>query len=303
MSKHTTSTFVAMLLAVALATAFDAAPLDALAPHDPPASCRDALVLTPGETWRDPGAFPDGACFTVQAEVADLVAIEVSQDAFAPRVHIADFHGTEPAVSLRHRSATVVIATATEGTLWLRVVPDDPSGDEAPFRLTVSASPQTRDEDDSEIEVEPDPVAFPPSRRQTTIEHAFPGIADRNARGLCGSDRRPAGDDHADDFLCATALTSGSVSTGRLGNPRGDDRDVFQIDVESIRPIGLVAAGEVAMVAELFDRSGLRLDVVEGDDEGLRWVRTLVPGTYFLRLTSRDGSSGTYLVGLDLAGR
>ena len=128
-----------------------------------------------------------------------------------------------------------------------------------------------KSEEDGELEIEGDGLVA--------------GCVDRAAeirRALCAAE-----DDHGDTLNCATPMRC--RIHGELANGWGDDVDAFRFRVDGWRTVAIAARG--ATRGELFDAAGQRLDVARGD-AGFRLVRTLSPGTYFVRVAGE--SEGFY---------
>ena len=58
--------------------------------------------------------------------------------------------------------------------------------------------------------------------------------------------------------------------------------------------VTVTARGEIELALRLDDARGQRLERAVGGVEGVRLVRSLAAGTYFLRLAGQDGAEGTY---------
>jgi hypothetical protein len=92
------------------------------------------------------------------------------------------------------------------------------------------------------------------------------------------------------------------MAAGEIANDQDDDVDVYRFQVKTLAPIAIDVRGEAELAVALYDRHGLRL-ATAGEGDRLRLVRTLVvqtlvPGTYFVRLTGLGGSSGSYSIRL-----
>ena len=142
---------------------------------------------------------------------------------------------------------------------------------------------------DSELEIDPDPTVAQPGQ---LYDLATPPQALAAALGkLCQQTR---GDDHGDTFACATPLTQGQPLRGDLHQDGADDEDVFRFEVTALQPVAIRTQGEAALSFQLYDRHGQPLNLAARAAAGTSPVRTLVPGTYFLRLRAEDGSTGSY---------
>ena len=175
-----------------------------------------------------------------------------------------------------------------------------------------------KSETDGELEIDPDPLwsdplesdplgSDPQSPALGAESHDLPGVIAQLApwrAALCGQGEM---DDHSDGFLCATTLSWGEEIRGEIGNGWGDDSDVFRFHLSTLTTVELAARGEVELAGEVYDRHGMRLASLDGGlgggVDGLRWVRTLVPGTYFVRLAGRHGAAGKYSLELGAPGK
>ncbi len=141
------------------------------------------------------------------------------------------------------------------------------------FAAGCRASGFFKSEDNGELEIEGEGLAA--------------GCVDRAAelrQALCG-----VGDDHGDSLACATPIRC-SVH-GELANGWGDDVDVFRFRVDGWQTVEIATCSDFTTRGELFDAAGQSLDATGGDD-GFRMVRTLGPGTYFVRVAGE--SAGFY---------
>ena len=106
-------------------------------------------------------------------------------------------------------------------------------------------------------------------------------------RALCDRDDR---DDHGDSLMCASVIT-GKLN-GELSNGWGDDVDVFRFRLDSWQTVELSTAGSLGMRGELLDAQGRRLHTAQDHADDIHWIRSLGPGTYFLKLAA--SSEGPY---------
>lgn len=186
-----------------------------------------------------------------------------------------------------------------------------PDGDEWTALVTFPARALTKDD---EHEVDPDPVRSGATAQEGRwvrfasaadgeaivswlAEWISSGAVGEGVRVLAGGAlseapmlrldlaarcRDDANDDHGDTFACATPIGLGTVAA-ELENGWGDDEDVFRFRLDEMRSVTIEAAG---VSLGLYDRFGQRLATAAG-----AVVRTLVPGTYFVRV---DGAAGAY---------
>ncbi len=258
--------------------------------------CDSTVPLAPGETWRDPGGEAgDGACFELGLDSGGILMLDVSTSVSAAQARLI-LTGSEAtasgAFSRLQQSATGLVLDAPPGSYRVRVETEDPRQRLPPFILRARfAAGIAKSETDSEIEVDPDPFAGGPSRHDLSAASAPVRSA---LAELC---RQGEADDHGDVFACATALALEARAYGEIGSDWGDDADVFRFEVTALVPVEIrVRGAQTELAAELYDRHGQRLAVATGDSGDPRLVRSLVPGTYFVRIESRDGGEGRYSV-------
>ncbi len=196
--------------------------------------------------------------------------------------------GPEPA--LVERSAThLVLVVPAPGRQVFRLAASDPRRSLGDFRLATAFSPDAsrrsltkEGEDEEEIEIEANPLVYEGSGGSRPLASRLDE--------LCRSGEV---DDHGDSFPCATFLVPGRTVAGEIGNGWGDDQDVFVVvlggsPATELWALEIEVAGDVA--GGLYDRSGQRLAAGVGDG-GFRIVRTVRPGTYYLRVTGGDGTA------------
>lgn len=100
-------------------------------------------------------------------------------------------------------------------------------------------------------------------------------------------------DDHGDTLSCATELLPGEKTMGELGR---NDGDVFQFVLARQRTVSIESFGDTDARGALYDHHGHRLafDGDSVDGSGIRIVRTLGPGRYFVRVEGAGGAEGVY---------
>ena len=103
-------------------------------------------------------------------------------------------------------------------------------------------------------------------------------------------------DDHGTAALCATPLRLNEPVAGEIDNPWIDDEDVFRFRLQTLRTVEISTDGPTDTLGELQDRFGQRLG---GNDDGgrdgnFRLVRTLAPGSYFVRVEGVWAAAGPY---------
>ena len=245
--------------------------------------CDSVVPLLVGETWRDAGAQSTSACFAIEIESSGLLSVELILPATSPRAYLT-LGGDDDAAetTVLGRSSTSLLLVAASGNLGLRVASDDPRLPLAPFRLrTEWTDPDAEGEDDTEIELEPNPLSggchngeddteieLEPNpltggchngEDDTEIElepnpltgsvsgkvfdlSPIQNLGGPRLNGLCRSSfDRGEGDDDSDGLLCASELEAGREVSGVIANDWGDDVDVFRFEVETLAPVELLA--------------------------------------------------------------
>lgn len=153
----------------------------------------------------------------------------------------------------------------------------DKDGDPEEVEIDPDPTP-LKDGDPEEVEIDPDPLTTAP----------------RHIAEIC---RRMAADDYGDVMACASRLDPGTTVRADLGDGWGEDDDVFSFVLDELRTVHLTTTG-AATKGFLLDRWGHRLGADESAlDEGLRIVKTLAPGLYYVRL---KGETGAYELTLRL---
>jgi hypothetical protein len=276
--------------------------------------CTTVIPLTAGDAWRDPGrGVADSVCFDLDVDRSGIVALDLIS-AIAPQVRLV-FDGP----GRLRQTPTTLVASVEPGIVRVRVDGEDPRRPLPSFRLeTRFAAAVAKSETDGETELDPDPFAGCGAKSETDGETEL----DPDPFAGCGAksetdgeteldpdpftydlSRIPASlrphlaeicrqgpiDDHGDGFLCATALGTGET-TGEIANGWGDDVDVFRFRVKTMASIAIDLHADSELVVELYDRHGLPIGAVGRDRP--RLVRTLISGTYFVRL--RGVAEGRY---------
>ena len=153
-------------------------------------------------------------------------------------------------------------------------------------------------ENDQELDPDPDPFVFCPSRHDLAVASAplRPALDE-----MC---RAGEVDDHGDSFACATSLGRDGTAAGEIHNGWGDDEDVYRFRLAAPSTVKIESGGSTDTVGELYDRYGNRLDRDDDGGEGgnFRLVRSLSPGVYFVRVAGRDADEGSYSLALRAAG-
>ena len=103
-------------------------------------------------------------------------------------------------------------------------------------------------------------------------------------------------DDHGGAALCATPLGLNKAVVGEIEGPWGDDEDVFRFRLGTPRTVEISADGPTDTLGVLSDRFGHQLGRADdgGEASNFRFVRTLAPGTYFVRVEGARAAAGPY---------
>ena len=153
-----------------------------------------------------------------------------------------------------------------------------------------ACGPTTKSETNGELELEPEKsetngeLELEPEKSETNGELELePEKADACAairpllERLChrGTDEL---DDHGDSLACAGTIEG--LAYGEIRNGWGDDADVFRFEIAEWQTVEILAGGDITPRLTLTDARGQSL----GSSEHGRFVQTLGPGLYFLRL-------------------
>ncbi len=257
--------------------------------------CAEATPIAAGSTLRSFGNAGAVEVFELQVPSAGIVSLDVAarRTAAEPRVLFLG-RGCAAAVAedagffyLQRSASTLVLGIQAPGTYRFRVAAQDRFAALGEYKVRAAfAAAAMRDEDPSEDELEPfgsrsyDLSAGVCELRSALVQ-------------LCRSGEV---DDHGESPACATGLTAGQPVAGELGNSWGDDDDVFVFALDDQRTVRIETAGGSDTFGGLYDRFGQRLgqDDDSGTDGGFRLVKTLSPGTYFVRVEG----SGAYSLSL-----
>jgi hypothetical protein len=261
------------------------------------AFCRDLIPIRGDLTWRDPGS--DGGvdhCFEIISPEAGILMIDLAtRDATAARSRLIPARTRklgapgEDAVVLKRSSTSLLVIFAAAGSYHLRVGAEDPWRPISPYKLQVTFLEPAGEivKDGGEIEDEPDQLQIGIGVYDLA---SVSGELSAALAELCAQSEQ---DDHGGTPLCATAIGLDETLTGEIGNAWGDDEDVFRFHLAEQHTLEIQGDGETATLGELYDRYGNRLG--EGDESTSLWiVRTLSPGTYFIRVTGKWHTSGPY---------
>ncbi len=276
-----------------------------------PEACVAPELLLPNDTERQVEGFLGGdRCYHLELPTAGFWHLSIASPrpaASRARFEILDAAGHRASLETFERSAAERLAFVPAGAWLIRVRPEDPLRLLPAYRLTsrfVEAARSElawKSEEDGELEIEGEGLvagcgafasttaSFLKSEEDGELEIEGEGLVagcvDRAAeirRTLCS-----AGDDHGDTLACATPVRC--RARGELDNGWGDDADAFRFRVDGWQTVEIAACG--ATRGELFDGAGQRLDAAGGNG-GFRLVRTLGPGTYFVRVAGE--SAGGY---------
>ncbi|MEM9293815.1 MAG: hypothetical protein AAGD01_19210 [Acidobacteriota bacterium] len=133
-------------------------------------TCASAPLLMPGDSWHDLGNDRGKSCLRLYIPNESLLMVDLIQPATAARAHLgmlqpsdAEAMVGERSPRLLHRSVSTQLWRAPSGEYRIWISSDDPRKVLAPFQVQVGgAPPKTKDECDSELEIEPDPLVCPP---------------------------------------------------------------------------------------------------------------------------------------------
>lgn len=267
-----------------------------------PRPCQTPRFLVPHDVSRHAGgAVGEAHCYRLDARTAGLLLLHATPETTSPSgVRMALLHRAEGAhaatavATFVDRKITEMRLLAEAGTYFLTLRAEDPRQALPAYRLVS----RWIDVDLSVVEPTVRPVAW---KTETNGEIELEPETARHLsllERLCTSD--PRRDDHDGTFACATPITHGSV--GALASGWEDDVDVFRFELAHWATIALTLTrhGSAADArGALHDTFGRRIGVVENPDaSGIgRAVRTLGPGTYFVRI--QGSMPGTYALAVD----
>ncbi len=250
----------------------------------------------PGESFFVKLEIPSTGLLSVAVAVPGTATAEPKLGFVGPGCGVPEV-ASEPVVL--ERSAThLVLVAQHSGPYVFRVASQDPLLPLGELKLRTGFVPDAATrrlspkggEDEEEIEIEPDPLIYAGQGESRSLHSKLDE--------LC---RRGEVDDHGDSFTCATLLSPGQDMVGEIRNGWGDDGDVFLFTLGSshgtkLWTLKIETTGDLDTFGGLYDRSGQRLEKGDGGGGGdnFRIVRTLGPGTYFVRVEGRDGAEGLY---------
>ncbi len=281
-----------------------------------PEACQAPRPMLPNGVERQvEGLIGDSHCYRLDLPAPGWWHLSLTSPANGgSRAHfeILDDAGSQASLQTVERSATERLTFMPPGNWWIRVTAEDPIRPIPAYRLTsrfVEAPPWLKSEEDGELEIESEglaagcgPAIFK-SEDDGELEIESEGLAtgcgNPAAGGPAAGIRQALCDtggaeDHGDTLACATALRCRAY--GELANGWGDDADVFRFRLGRWQTIEIATSGGPGTHGELFAAGGRRLDVAGGAGDDFRLVRTLPPGTYFLRVTG--DAAGSYALEL-----
>jgi len=246
------------------------------------------------------------SCFEIYVPAAGALLVEATDPGSSVDLRL-DFHGRlcgdEPCEDahawrwLERHAAGGVVEVQEAGIHRLCAGAQDAELPLYEVKLLSGFAPAWIAKDGNPNEEEPDPDPTPLKDGNPNEEEPDPdplSIESGRFGEIC---RRMAEDDHGDVMACASRMELGDTVRAELGDGWNDDDDVFSFVLDELRTVHLTVEG-TATEAFLLDRWGDRLrsdDTASG--EGLRLVKTLVPGLYYVRLR---GGAGAYELALDL---
>lgn len=289
--------------------------------------CANATVADLNQVHR---GYSSDSSVVVRLDVLEpgMIVVETSppwQHA-VPRMEY--FHGchqafTNDVETVERKAASIVLRVRTAGTHYFRLGAQDPQQMLGDYRLSNHFLPslsKTNGEDDSDPgegvpsttgEDDSDPGEGVPSTTgeddsdpgeglltKTGEDDSDPGegqAAEGLPRGtrevLCQQGER---DDHSDLLTCATPMMPGIEVTGDIGNPSGDDSDVFFFDLEEFTSVRIDSMSEFETTINVYNHSGQQLSHPMGE------IRTMPPGRYYIRVSSKDSFEGFFKMKVEL---
>lgn len=243
------------------------------------ASCGRAVPVALAGSFHGYGSASAGDFFAVDVQPGILMveAVVPADARVEPKLALFDQHCrlTEHAgrgFTVRERRVDGMVVKVTEpATLRFAVAPQDRRRGLGPYELV------TRFIDAPGRGADPQP--------NTGVEEPEP---DPDPDGLlCGADTG----DQGDVLFCATSLEPGTSTKGDVANG-----GVFSFVLSGQRTVLVEIRGNAETIGALYDPYGQRLAVADGDGEraGVRIVRTLGPGRYFVRVEGAGGAEGAY---------
>jgi hypothetical protein len=237
--------------------------------------CPSTTNILPTSALRGFSAAPD--CFEIQPITSGNLWVEAQVPGWSegePRLELKDCARGESHLEIQRQ---------LPDSLWLEVQglerlvvclsAQDPAQDLGEYLLQsvfVPSSPFKGDPE--EDEPDPHPLTVQPSDEPC---------------------HRLRQDDHADTRRCAEALRLGEVVEGRFDQGGRWDGDVFVFAIREMQTLQFETSGDSDTFGTLTDADGFRLAWSDGGGKGdnFHFIKTLVPGRYFLRV---DGRAGEY---------
>lgn len=229
-------------------------------------ACASGLSDSSLESWSGFADTGEEPCWLLEIDAAAVLSLTVR----VPLTALAEptlYLGGGEAVPLRLSPNTQVYWIPTAATLSLTLKSQHPTLPLGEYRVDLELAGT------QEQEIEPD----------LTTDVCF------------GSE-----DDHGDHLECSTHLETESEVGGVVGNPQGDDVDVFDFYLSEPRTVMIETTGTTDLVGALEDDRGYRLavDGDGGEGENFRLRKALVPGRYFVRVAGQFSAEGSYRIRL-----
>ncbi len=272
--------------------------------QDIPNPCLDAVPVALDGTTRS-FDFPDHASQYIRVDVPSAGLLSVSTSSFdAVSLAIVGAEcgsDTSRSLTVIERSAVHLVMHVRQTGSYMFRIDSDPLAPIRQTKMRTAFVPEAPSavfakvgEDEEEIEIEPETLIDPGPAANDTLHSKL--------QLLC---HKGEVDDHSDVPNCATFLTLGQFAAGELNNGNGDDEDMFTFVVDGSgssnpRPVEIVISSEGDIVGGLYDHRGQHLEMTANDAEAqVRIFRSLEPGTYFVRVASRQGGAGYYALSVD----
>ncbi len=277
--------------------------------------------------------------FQIEVPFPGMLTLDVAVQGFAPAEAQLGYLGwacggpaaEEDAFRVIRQSATsLVVAVRVPGSYLVGVAAQDPLLPLGEFKLRTGFLSETidgdlKDEDEGEDEPDPNPQPFysdpcqgfaagivlkdedegedePDPNPQPSAVYDLPHLTPPALRfELDGACRLGEIDDHGDTFTCATPVCLNQGVGGEIWNGWGDDHDLFMFFLSKQQTVAVETTGSSDTFGGLYDRYGHRLGRADGGGraDNFRIVKTLSPGTYFVRVEGRDGAEGPYTLLLE----
>ena len=263
-----------------------------------------------GGELRSTGYHPHGDGFSIQQSLsAGTYYVRVASRGFHTGAYTLRLweHGTDDHGDDRSSATLVALPSETAGQIdhyndvdYFRF--EVPGTREVSFDATGAASRYVDLEDS-----EGNPIGITISQRILSAGTYYLRVEPREPSGAYTLRLAVlrGGDDHGDWASSATPVAVPSETAGRI--EPGDDKDWFRFELSEPRDVTIRTTGASAGLAtsgELEDSEGRRLASDSGGhnvDNNFSITRSLSDGTYYVRVSSGGGGTGTYSLLLRVA--